>query len=87
MREDDNSRKSSDVFNNAFVDNVPEDNAMAEDMIKDDGDAEDHFSDDENCGMPSNQEYIVRFRNAAFSWGLRNDMLLDVDDLDIPAGR
>lgn len=89
MREDDlsdNSRKSSDIFNDAFVDNVPEDNAMAEDVIKDEGDAEDQFSDDEHCGTSSNQEYVVRFRNAAFSWGMKNDMLLEVDDLDIPAG-
>ncbi|XP_063821698.1 ATP-binding cassette sub-family C member Sur-like [Ostrinia nubilalis] len=90
VREDclsENSRKPSDIFNDAFVDNVPDDNSMVEDGVKDIVDAEDQFSDDENCGISSNQEYVVRFRNAAFSWGMKNDMLLEVDDLDIPAGK
>lgn len=88
IREDnfnENLSKSTDIFNDAFVDNAPEDNPMAEDVSKDEGDAEDHFSDDENI-LSSCQEYVVRFRNAAFSWGLKNEMLLEVEDLDIPAG-
>lgn len=83
---DEHLSKSTDVFNDAFVDNAPEDNPMAEDATKDEGDTEDHFSDDENVSS-SYQEYVVRFRNAAFSWGMKNDTLLEIDDLDIPAGQ
>lgn len=83
---DEHLSKSTDVFNDAFVDNAPEDNPMAEDAAKDEGDTEDHFSDDENISS-SYQEYVVRFRNAAFSWGMKNDTLLEIDDLDIPAGQ
>lgn len=47
----------------------------------------DQFSDDEVFSMPTRRpESLVTFRNAAFTWGKRSDMLLEVDDLEIPAG-
>ena len=48
----------------------------------------DQFSDDEVFSMPTRRaESLVTFRNAAFTWGKRSDMLLEVDDLEIPAGK
>ncbi|XP_035436877.2 ATP-binding cassette sub-family C member Sur-like [Spodoptera frugiperda] len=48
----------------------------------------DQFSDDEVYTLPApKSESLVKFRNAAFSWGKASDMLLEVDDLDIPAGK
>lgn len=47
----------------------------------------DHFPDDDINNMSSRiPDYIVRFKNAALTWGKSNDMLLEIDDLDIPAG-
>lgn len=47
----------------------------------------DQFSDDEISNKPTGRsEYVVTFKNAAFTWGKRSDMLLEVDDLEIPAG-
>lgn len=48
----------------------------------------DKFPDDElnNVSTPI-PEYIVSFKNAALTWGKSNDMLLEIDDLDIPAGK
>lgn len=86
---DNEENKPSDRFNDAFVDNTPEDNSLWEsDLAKDetaDVECGDQFSDDETAAN-GNQEFVVRFRNAAFSWG-KNDALLEVDDLDIPAGK
>jgi hypothetical protein len=79
----DDLEKSTDAFNDAFIDNTPEDNTI--DVVKEEPDG-DQFSDDESFEMPGKYEYEVRFRNAAFSWGMKNDMLLEIDDLDIPTG-
>lgn len=47
----------------------------------------DQFSDDEVFTMSSRRaDSLVTFKNAAFTWGKRSDMLLEVDDLEIPAG-
>ncbi|XP_075969494.1 sulfonylurea receptor isoform X2 [Anticarsia gemmatalis] len=60
-------------------------------VIKDESDGAecvDQFSDDEVSNMPARiPDYIVSFKNAALTWGKSNDMLLEVDDLDIPAGK
>lgn len=83
-------KKSSDRFNDAFVENVPDDNFGWEDDSKEesrDGQCEDQFSDEEDNSLPvANQEYLIRFRNAAFTWGMKSDALLEIEDLDIPAG-
>ncbi|CAH0748153.1 unnamed protein product [Diatraea saccharalis] len=84
--ENENLNKPSDVFNDAFIDNTPE-GATEEAGREDDEDVEDQFSDDENCGTCPNNEYLIRFRNANFTWGTKTDMLLEVDELDIPEGR
>lgn len=53
----------------------------------DGGECGDQFSDDEVFTMPARRaDALVTFRNAAFTWGKRSDMLLEVDDLEIPAG-
>lgn len=82
--------KTSDRFNDAFVGVTPEDNPVWEKTEGQDEAADvecgDQFSDEE-VSYPSNQEYVIRFRNAAFSWGVKNDALVELDDLDIPAGQ
>ncbi|XP_026329931.1 ATP-binding cassette sub-family C member Sur-like isoform X2 [Hyposmocoma kahamanoa] len=83
-------KKTSDRFNDAFVENVPDDNFGWQDDSKDeagDGECEDQFSDEENSLLVANQEYLIRFRNAAFTWGMKSDALLEIEDLDIPAGK
>ncbi|KAF9410974.1 hypothetical protein HW555_010106 [Spodoptera exigua] len=48
----------------------------------------DQFSDDEVYSLPARKsDSLVTFRNAAFSWGKGSEMSLEVDDLDIPAGK
>lgn len=82
-------KKTSDRFNDAFVENVPDDNFGWEDDSKDeagDGECQDQFSDEENSLPVANQEYLIRFRNAAFTWGMKSDALLEIEDLDIPTG-
>lgn len=58
---------------------------------KDDSDGAecvDQFSDDEaNNGPTRINEHMVSFKNAALTWGKSNDMLLELDDLDIPSGK
>ncbi|XP_068629390.1 ATP-binding cassette sub-family C member 9 [Battus philenor] len=46
---------------------------------------DDQFFED-NKPIRNNQEYLIRFKNAAFSWKM-TDTWLDVDDLDIPIGK
>lgn len=88
--EDLREHRKTDRFNDAFVENVPDDNTGWEDDHKDEaGDEEcgDQFSDEEeNSLLVANQEYLIRFRNAAFTWGMKSDALLEIEDLDIPAG-
>lgn len=83
-------KKNSDRFNDAFVENIPDDNFGWEDDGKDetgDGECGDQFSDEEENSLPvANQEYLIRFRNAAFTWGMKSDALLEIEDLDIPTG-
>lgn len=83
-------KKTPDRFNDAFVENVPDDNFGWEDGAKDEpGEVEcgEQFSDEEENSLPvANQEYLIRFRNAAFTWGMKSDALLEIEDLDIPAG-
>lgn len=83
-------QKKTDRFNDAFVENVPDDNFGLEDDDKDeagDGECGDQFSDEEENSLPvANQEYLVRFKNAAFTWGMKSDALLEIEDLDIPTG-
>ncbi|XP_072943840.1 ATP-binding cassette sub-family C member Sur [Epargyreus clarus] len=50
-------------------------------------DSEEQFSDDDTCNMEQELEYLVRFRNAAFSWKMKDNTWLDIDDLEIPAGK
>ncbi|XP_013182103.1 PREDICTED: ATP-binding cassette sub-family C member 8 [Papilio xuthus] len=47
---------------------------------------EDQFFED-NKPTCNDQEYLIRFKNAAFSWKMRDNSWLDVDDLDIPVGK
>ncbi|KAL4702536.1 hypothetical protein ACJJTC_001421, partial [Scirpophaga incertulas] len=83
---DDDITISTDIFNEAFIDNTPEEEV--EDVPKNEEEQiEDRFSDDDNCDQSAQYEYEVRFRNVTFSWGVKNDMVLEVDDLDIPAGK
>lgn len=87
MREDidENLKKPVDVFNDAFIDASPEE-PSGDNQSEDVNETEDKFSEEENTNLLSGYEYIVRFRNAAFSWGMKNDALLEIDDIDIPTG-
>ncbi|XP_053625713.1 ATP-binding cassette sub-family C member 8 isoform X2 [Plodia interpunctella] len=83
---DENLKKPVDVFNNAFIDASPEE-PSGDNQSEDVNETEDKFSEEENTNLLSGYEYIVRFRNAAFSWGMKNDALLEIDDIDIPTGK
>ncbi|CAH2074102.1 unnamed protein product, partial [Iphiclides podalirius] len=47
---------------------------------------DDKFFEDNkpNC---NDHDYLLRFKKAAFSWKMRDNTWLDVDDLDIPVGK
>lgn len=84
-----NEQQRKDAFNDAFVDQTPEEEKTFWD--KDDEDKETKDAEDDNFPVDtadtvSNFDYVVRFRNAAFTWGIKTDILIEVDDLDIPAG-
>ncbi|XP_063359524.1 ATP-binding cassette sub-family C member Sur [Cydia amplana] len=93
IREDDNEavcqRKSTDTFNDAFVDVKPDD-SLTENPARDEADdlSSDQFSDEDMFNVVEDkQEILIRFRNAGFSWGPKNDIALEVDYLDIPTGK
>ncbi|KAJ2952805.1 hypothetical protein O0L34_g7165 [Tuta absoluta] len=83
----DTEQGKSDRFNDAFVGTTPDDTMWEEDG-KEDGDEADQISDEENSHVIDQKEdYIVKLRNTVFSWGMKTDALLEVDNLDIPAGK
>ncbi|CAB3242093.1 unnamed protein product [Arctia plantaginis] len=70
--------EKDDVDNNDFVIRNESDGA----------ECIDHFPDDDVNNMSSQiPDYIVSFKNAALTWGKSNEMPLEIDDLDIPAGK
>lgn len=90
--EDNNDdQRKPDKFNDAFVENSPDEETSfwekEDENVISDGEKDDQFSDDETSNSNPKSEYLVRFRNAVFTWGMKNDTLLEVDDLDIPAGK
>lgn len=93
VREEENiafcQRKRSDKFNNAFVDIKPEDvdNNIVDTNESDDPNSDQYSDEDMFSTADDKEEILVKFRNAAFTWGLKNDSLLEVDHLDIPAGK
>lgn len=88
-----NQKQKTNVFNEAFIDHKPEDEDSFTETDKIDNQAlnnldNDNDSDDE---IPSptidDTQPLVKFQNALFSWGIRNDnSQIEVDDLDIPPG-
>lgn len=82
--------KNMSNFNDAFIERRPQD-TFAE-RSKDDNNSinhleVDHFSDDD-IPSPTTETTLLKFQNAMFSWGMRNDSSpLEIDDLEIPAGR
>ncbi|XP_073944088.1 sulfonylurea receptor isoform X3 [Choristoneura fumiferana] len=95
VREEENiafcQRKRSDKFNIAFVDIKPEDNSLDNNVVdtneSDDPNSDQYSDEDMFTTADDKEEILVKFRNAAFTWGLKNDSLLEVDHLDIPAGK
>ncbi|CAG9096741.1 unnamed protein product [Plutella xylostella] len=89
-----NQKQKTNVFNEAFIDHKPEDEDSFTETDKIDNQAvnnldNDNDSDDE---IPSptidDTQPLVKFQNALFSWGIRNDnSQIEVDDLDIPPGK
>ncbi|XP_030024318.1 ATP-binding cassette sub-family C member Sur isoform X2 [Manduca sexta] len=45
---------------------------------------DDQFTEEEN--LSSKSQYLVKFKSAVYTWRLRND-LLEIEDLNIPAGK
>lgn len=83
--------KKSNKFNDAFVDAntaVEEVTCWDKDNENETGDAEndDNFSDEEIPDIVANSKMLVKFRNAAFTWGMKDDILLEIEDLEIPSG-
>ncbi|KPJ15035.1 Canalicular multispecific organic anion transporter 2 [Papilio machaon] len=81
--------KENDVLVNNAATSVPNCNMYTEqdDANKDiDMECEDQFFED-NKPTCNDQEYLIRLKNAAFSWKMRDNSWLDVDDLDIPVGK
>ncbi|KOB78708.1 putative ATP-binding cassette transporter sub-family C member 8 [Operophtera brumata] len=83
--------KKLDKFNDAFVENSPVEEVTFwdKDDEKEVGDTEndDNFSDDETTDPLSKSDIVVTFKNAAFNWGIKDDLLLEIDCLDIPSGK
>ncbi|XP_026757827.2 ATP-binding cassette sub-family C member Sur [Galleria mellonella] len=80
--------KITDILNNAFINSSTDDMFPTENIAnKEEVVDEDEFSDDENTKLTQRNEYVVRFKNAVFSWGTKNGTLLEIDDLDIPRGK
>ncbi|CAD0196745.1 unnamed protein product [Chrysodeixis includens] len=86
--EEPKKQRSEDRNDETFIDRDEVDNNYI--INKDDsdgGEGVDQFSDEEIYNGVPRMEIAVTFKNAAFTWGKRSDMLLEVDDLDIPAGK
>ncbi|XP_049867154.1 ATP-binding cassette sub-family C member 3 [Pectinophora gossypiella] len=80
-------RKCSDDSKNEADEAMPEDASVWDEEGKEGPETEEQSSEDEMSALAQSQEYLVRFRNAAFSWGMKSDALLEVDDLDLPPGK
>lgn len=82
--------KSSDKFNDAFIDNSPVEEVTFwdkdDEKETDDAENDDTVFDAEISDHVAKSDIVVRFRNAAFTWGMKDDILLEIEDLEIPAG-
>lgn len=90
--EDNNDdQRKPDKFNDSFVENSPDEETSfwdrEDDHVINDGENDDQFSDEDVFGATPKSETLIRFRNAAFTWGMKSDTLLELDDLDIPTGK
>ncbi|XP_069365372.1 ATP-binding cassette sub-family C member 9-like isoform X2 [Maniola hyperantus] len=64
---------------------MPEENPLSE---KDELNGDDEqITDESKFNGDQEQEYLIRFRNTAFSWRLKENAWLEIDDLDISAGK
>lgn len=52
-----------------------------------DAENDDNFSDDDSTDQVGRSDIIIKFRSAAFTWGMKDDVLLEIEDLEIPAGK
>lgn len=80
--------KENDVLVNNAAASAPNCNTYTDqdDVNKDiDVECEDQFFEDKTTC--NDQEYLIRFKNAAFSWKMRDNSWLDIEDLDIPVGK
>ncbi|XP_050344711.1 ATP-binding cassette sub-family C member Sur-like isoform X2 [Nymphalis io] len=80
------TKQSADNVYEAFLDVIPEDNLFSE------REEFDLNNDNEHSGFSSapivqGQEYLIRFTNAAFSWKMKDNVWLEIDNLDIPSGK
>ncbi|PZC84367.1 hypothetical protein B5X24_HaOG200320 [Helicoverpa armigera] len=87
-KDEERKKSTEDRSQEVFLDrNESEDsNVISKDET--DGECVDQFSDDEVFTMATRRSGpLVTFKNAAFTWGKRSDMLLEIDDLEIPTGK
>lgn len=86
----DDHYKKSDKFNDTFVENSPVDEVtfwnMDDEKETEDAENNDNFSDDEISDLVAKSDILVKFRNAGFTWGMKDDFLLEIEDLEIPQG-
>lgn len=75
--DDSYSKQSADNSYEAFLDVIPEDNTVSER----------EELDVNNSQVVQEKEFLVRFKNAVFSWKMKENVWLEVDDLEIPAGK
>nr|XP_026495227.1 ATP-binding cassette sub-family C member Sur [Vanessa tameamea]XP_026495229.1 ATP-binding cassette sub-family C member Sur [Vanessa tameamea] len=80
------TKQSTDNLYEAFLDVIPEDNLLSEREEFDLNNDEEN-SCLSNVSIVHGQEYLIRFTNAAFSWKIKDNVWLEVDNLDIPPGK
>ncbi|XP_045785770.1 ATP-binding cassette sub-family C member 9-like isoform X2 [Maniola jurtina] len=78
------SKNVLDECDDAFIDTMAEENPLSE---KDELNGDEHITDESKFNGDQEQEYLIRFRNTAFSWRLKENAWLEIDDLDISSGK
>lgn len=87
---DESLSNEPEKFNGNFLDASPEENPLSErDEINEDVDDLSYGHPKRNDTTVQGQEYLMKFKNAAFSWKMKDfqNTWLEIDDLDIPAGK
>ncbi|CAH2259124.1 jg9979 [Pararge aegeria aegeria] len=85
VNDDTYSKNVMDDCDEDFIDTNLEENPLSE---KDELDLDDEpMNSQNNTNVDQEREYLIRFKNAAFSWRLKENGWLEIDDLDISSGK